>query len=223
MALPKRLERERSILTELRGLICEQGFFDLKISELAKRCELSVGTLYSHFACKEDLLMALAIEGVTLRLEQTRAAVQLGNTALERLLLVNIAGWRYGRDNASLMEMEFLAMSPSIWRRASRPLHKELRELNGQVGRFYAELIDSAVEECNLDMSADERRQLLVGTYSLVLGSDVISISDIDEDVLGSGQCEAVQAENLQRLLAGWGWPRCEAAQLIEKLSTLIT
>ncbi len=72
-------------------------------------------------------------------------------------------------------------------------------------------------------MSADERRQLLVGTYSLVLGSDVISISDIDEDVLGSGQCEAVQAENLQRLLAGWGWPRCEAAQLIEKLSTLIT
>jgi AcrR family transcriptional regulator len=57
----KRQKREEMILDRAQDQVAEFGFLDLKMSDLAKAADLSVGTLYAHFASKEDLLLGIAI------------------------------------------------------------------------------------------------------------------------------------------------------------------
>ena len=49
--------RELLVLDAARSLICENGLLKLQMSRIAEKCEYAVGTLYQHFAGKEDLLV----------------------------------------------------------------------------------------------------------------------------------------------------------------------
>jgi AcrR family transcriptional regulator len=216
MVQTKREKRHSKILEQLRDLIREKGFFDLKISELAKRCELSIGTIYSHFSCKEDLLMTLALESISLRLEQARLAVKREQDPAERFISANLAGWRYAHANPSLVETEFLAMSPSIWKRTSPLLYKEYGERRSDTRAFFATLIDEACEHLGLEICPVEKQKLLIGTWSLAVGTDVIYYASSHEKPSETAQWEDAQLENLSRLLSGWGWPRDTSAHRVD-------
>ena len=78
----KRQQRELEILEQAQTLVEEVGFFDMKMSELAKRSKLSVGTLYSHYPCKEDLLIALAVRHAEEHVSMFRAFAEFGETPM---------------------------------------------------------------------------------------------------------------------------------------------
>lgn len=84
--MEKRQKREELILDGAGELIADVGFFELKMSDLARTCGISVGTLYGHFASKEDLLIGLAVmAGASapgnLTLRAIMMAVRLKNTS----------------------------------------------------------------------------------------------------------------------------------------------
>lgn len=55
----QREERERLILQAGEALILEKGYADTAMDDIAARVGVSKGTLYLHFASKEDLLLAI--------------------------------------------------------------------------------------------------------------------------------------------------------------------
>ena len=55
----QREERERLILQEGETLILEKGYNDTSMDDIATRVGVSKGTLYLHFASKDDLLLAI--------------------------------------------------------------------------------------------------------------------------------------------------------------------
>ena len=57
-------EREQRLLTAARQLIVRDGLLNLQMAKLAEISEHAMGTLYQHFASKEDLLVALMTESV---------------------------------------------------------------------------------------------------------------------------------------------------------------
>jgi TetR/AcrR family transcriptional regulator, fatty acid metabolism regulator protein len=85
----QRAERERLILEEAERMLSEEGYDGLVMDQLAENVGVSKGTLYQHFAKKEDLVGAIMKRGV----ERAEACVKgrladTGLPAVERLSAV---------------------------------------------------------------------------------------------------------------------------------------
>jgi TetR/AcrR family fatty acid metabolism transcriptional regulator len=55
----QRLEREDLILQAAEEVFVEKGYNNASMDEIAARVGIAKGTLYLHFACKEDMVVAL--------------------------------------------------------------------------------------------------------------------------------------------------------------------
>ena len=112
MTLETRRERYRSelraeTLSAARELIQKEGYEGLTIRKLAKRMECSPMALYSYFADKQALLIALALEGfekLAKRFDSTAGRNPL--TALRKILLDYIA---YAEENPFEYRILFLS------------------------------------------------------------------------------------------------------------------
>ena len=96
----QRAEREGLILREAERLLSEEGYDGLVMERLAERVGISKGTIYQHFAKKEDLFGAIILRGLERMNEQltihladgTRpAAARLG--AVMTLLIEGSSAW----------------------------------------------------------------------------------------------------------------------------------
>ncbi len=219
MALSKKEAREDEILRVLGALFYERGFSNVRMSEVAEKSGISVGTLYSHFTCKEDLVLALAIQGFQLRLKETQAAVRHGGTPVERYIIAHLSGWRFTRNNPSHVEMEFLGMAPAIWKRASRRLRLEFSEVSREGAQFFGVLCSDVFEEILSDSSPSEQQEFLAGSFGLALGMDVASLSEFASQNQGAIDWEKCRRENFIRFLSGWGWPHGEVERLVADVS----
>ena len=73
------MQSKDAILLAGKELINEGGIQTLNMRDVAKRCNLSVGSVYNYFPSKEDLIIA-AIEDVwTTILENTKGSFQTDN------------------------------------------------------------------------------------------------------------------------------------------------
>ncbi len=55
----EKLRREEAILAEAKALFASKGFNNVTLEEVAERVGVAKGTIYLHFASKDDLLMAI--------------------------------------------------------------------------------------------------------------------------------------------------------------------
>ena len=137
MTLQKRRERYRSelraeTLSAARKLIQEEGYQGLTIRKLAKRMECSPMALYSYFADKQALLIALALEGfekVAKRFDSTVHRNPL--TALRKILLDYIA---YAEENPNEYRILFLSVETLGELKLSR---EDLQERNPAFGALF--------------------------------------------------------------------------------------
>jgi len=81
----QRQERERLILRAAEELLFERGYHDMAIEDLAARVGISKGTVYLHFASKEDLVLALFERGRHDLLQTLDATLSTAATPREKL------------------------------------------------------------------------------------------------------------------------------------------
>jgi AcrR family transcriptional regulator len=65
------LERRERILAAVRELVAERGWRGVTMRDLARRCRVSVPTLYNQFGGKDELLAAAALGHFSALLERT--------------------------------------------------------------------------------------------------------------------------------------------------------
>ena len=91
----QRKEREDLILQVAEEVITEKGYHDTSMDEIAQRVGISKGTLYLHFASKEELVMALIEHSMPLFLqgiEQIVASALGPRGKLEAILQMMVKG-----------------------------------------------------------------------------------------------------------------------------------
>ncbi|MCA9258394.1 MAG: helix-turn-helix transcriptional regulator, partial [Planctomycetales bacterium] len=62
-------EREARILEVSREVVVREGYHGLSMDRVAEALEYSKGTIYNHFSCKEDIILALAVQTTEKRTE----------------------------------------------------------------------------------------------------------------------------------------------------------
>ena len=97
---PKQLEirnREEKILEVARPLILRDGYQGLSMEKIAAELEYSKGTIYNHFSCKEEIVVALAIQSANVRVNQFRKAAEFSG----QITISDHVHWVCGRELCS--------------------------------------------------------------------------------------------------------------------------
>ena len=112
----QRLEREQRILEVASQLLLERGYLGLTMDRIAREIEYSKGTIYQHFSCKEEIILALALQTMEKRKELFQRASSFRGRSRERLQAIGVAAELFVRLYSDHFKVEQIIRSDSIWR-----------------------------------------------------------------------------------------------------------
>jgi TetR/AcrR family fatty acid metabolism transcriptional regulator len=81
-------DKRRRILDAAVEIFAARGFWSAKVSEIAEAAGVADGTIYLYFKSKDDLLISLFEDRMEAVLDNLRAALATGKSAVERLRAV---------------------------------------------------------------------------------------------------------------------------------------
>ncbi|HLX30354.1 MAG TPA: TetR/AcrR family transcriptional regulator [Casimicrobiaceae bacterium] len=150
MASPARAPRADNrlplILDEAARLFGERGFHGTTIRDVVRGIDMLPGSLYYHFAAKEDLLAAVYGEGVARITERVRAAIAKRVDPWQRLTAACVA-----HLEALLAEGDYAQVVIRV-RPADVPaIAARLTALRDRYERMFVELIDALPVRSNVD------------------------------------------------------------------------
>ncbi len=84
----QRQEREKLILQAASKLMMERGYHDTSLEDIAASVGIAKGTIYLHFARKEDLVIAMFEQGVRSFIKTLEDALDSAATPHDKLMAV---------------------------------------------------------------------------------------------------------------------------------------
>ena len=115
MGTKERHDRERqavtaSILDAARDLFVAEGYQSVSIRKIAERIEYSPAAIYSYFASKDDIFLALADEGFHRLDEKVRSAMRTGDP-LEDVRANWWAFYEFSQEQPAYFQLMFVDRS----------------------------------------------------------------------------------------------------------------
>jgi len=227
----KREIREREIIGTTMMLLAKRGFLDVRMADIARETGNSMGTIYSHFESKEDLLVAcayaLTLEHQTLIKDIRQQTVP----AIEKIIAVAHCSWLISMQHPDLVEIDNLSMMPSIWRRATphrvEQLNRLCEELAGTFLGIVLEAIDSGLDGHG-GLGETETGQLAHylthGMWGLCVGLSSTAQSGYASTLCPKESAEGSYAHfttNFANFLRGYGWQEHDPAAVFARCLTL--
>jgi len=141
-----RQESQAHILAAARKLFAERGYFNCKVSDIARQAGMSQGNIYWYYPSKEDILKAILAEGFD-RIEAitAKAAAHPGDSAEKLNVLLNLY-LEYSREHA-----DFAAIFISILGHGGAPFLKELGFDTLQIGMRYHQRLGAILEQAQAE------------------------------------------------------------------------
>jgi len=222
----KRAEREQLIVEQAIALFVEKGFLGVRMAEIAKTCDLAMGTIYSHFAAKEDLLMGCAARLVCEKKVIYQGIMGSDTAAMQRIVTGFTVNWLIAQHHPGLVEIENLSLMPSVWSRANP---QRIHELNILREAFFDMVNVVVLEMLNSDLNGyalidnTARRQELAtllnhGMWGLCIGLNSTAQSGMAS--VGDPHHKSCSYKhfttNVIHFLKGYGWVEAEPEKVFD-------
>ncbi len=199
--------REGRILELGRAMIVRDGYHGLSMDRIAEELEYSKGTIYHHFSCKEEILMALVNQTMERRLELFHRAAAFRGGSRERITAIGAAAELFFQLYPEHIFIEQTVRITSIREKASEQRRTTLESCEARCSEVVRGVIRDAVAAGDLQVSADFGvDQLAFGLWSLTFGGYSIAATSPSLANLGISDPLAVIRGNCIRLLDGVGW-----------------
>lgn len=212
----KRELREKEIVETTIRLLSQRGFLDLRMADIAKETSYSMGTIYSHFESKEDLLVACAY---ALILEHKVLFNAIGSqpiSAIEKIITTAQCSWQISMRHPDLIEIDNLSLMPSVWRRATKQRAHELNQLHVELAQLFLGIVFEAIETSLDGYEALDRPEieqlanyLTHGMWGLCVGLSSTAQSGYASTLCpdqGDDESDRYFATNYTNFLKGYGW-----------------
>jgi TetR/AcrR family fatty acid metabolism transcriptional regulator len=127
-------KRER-ILDAAERVFAQSGFFNARVSEIARSAGVADGTIYLYFKSKDDLLISLfesRMERVNAKLAAAAASAGTSTDKLEAIIRTHLAMVRENPQVAEVLTIE-LRQSSKFMKEHSSPRFGELLKLMASV------------------------------------------------------------------------------------------
>ncbi len=150
-------QREHLIIDAACSIISELGFAGLTMDGVVERVPYSKGSIYKHFGCTQELLLAITNSGAGKLLALMERAYRFAGNTRERYLARSFAYFLYSQLYPIHFFSELEALSPIVREKASRRRLREGTELLDQfrlcAERFVRDGIDAG--DLALDIDTD--------------------------------------------------------------------
>jgi AcrR family transcriptional regulator len=200
-------EREARILEVSRPMVIAEGYHGISMDRIADRLEYSKGTIYNHFACKEEIIIALAIETMEKRLSMFERAAGFNGIPRERLTAVAMAAEYFVRLYPDHFKLECILRSESIWEKTSELRQNLLRSCETRCMSIVGGLIrDGIAQKCVCLPDEMTPEELVFGLWSMTTGAFTIICSSEPLVELGIKSPFFQVRRHLQTMLDGYGF-----------------
>ena len=200
-------EREANILAVARESLIASGYRGLNMDAIASELDYSKGTIYNHFNCKEEIIIALAIETMEKRWEMFQRAAAYSGLPRERIAAVGVAAELFVRLYPSHFEVEQLIRATSIWEKTSETRRQTMFACESRCMGLLAGVVRDGISQGHLSLPDDfQPEDLVFGLWSQTFGAYSIIATSDDLSMLGVGDPYSAVRINLNRMLDGYHW-----------------
>jgi len=179
----QREERAALILGAAQDVFIEKGYYDASIDEIAARAGIAKGTVYLHFASKEDLVVALVeqqIIGFLALFDQVIGEATTVRARLEHLLLHTYTSIQAERSQVVLELNNSIGLTKSVIEQ-----REGLQAHIAQATERIAALIEDGKRAGELDLTVPT--PIMAATFVGLLSSRGY------QQLLMSGQCSPAE------------------------------
>lgn len=223
---PKQQEiraREAKILAVARPIVVHEGYHGLSMDRIAEEVQHSKGTIYNHFSCKEEIVIALAVQNVDKRMELFKKAAQFKGRPRFRMMAVVQAAEIFVRKYADFFHFERILELPSVLEKTSEKRQAIIRGCEMQCMSVVAGIARDAIAAEDLELPKSITPEKLVfGLWSLTTGAYSIMLSSESLTQMGLDDPYETVRDHTSALLDGFNWQplsrEYDAKKLLKKI-----
>lgn len=199
-------EREQLFLDRARELIREHGLLNLQMSRLAEKCEYAVGTLYQHFASKEDLLLALTTVQAQEHTELFRRVADWKTLSRERMFAIGVADKIFVQRNPDHFRISQYALCEVVWHAASPDRREDFLAACQPIGQCVVGIVEDAVRQGDLPLNGLNAQELCTGVWALCNGTHNLVHTEGVLEEFAIRDAYRLMCQHIQIMLNGFGW-----------------
>lgn len=199
-------EREQLLLGKARELIVRDGLLNLQMARLAEESEHAIGTLYQHFASKEDLLLALTTESVVQHAELFQRVAGWQASTRERMFAITVADSIFVQRNPEHFRIAQYAQCDVVWNAASLARRTAHYEASQPLCDVVLGIINAAISCGDLDPKGLSPEAISTGCWALAMGTHNLVHADGLLEHFNIFQPYALLSRHMQHLLNGLSW-----------------
>lgn len=201
------LEREKKILAVARPMIVQEGYHGLSMDRIAEQVDYSKGTIYNHFSCKEEIIIALAIQTANVRVELFKKAAEFKDRPRFRMAAIGAAAEKFVRDYPDYFVFEQILNLPSVREKVSEKRQHVISNCEVQCMSVVAGIVRDAIAAEDLLLPKNSSPEKLVfGLWALTSGGFAIATSSESFAHIGLENPFDLVSDHTSALLDGFGW-----------------
>ncbi|MFP4208917.1 MAG: TetR/AcrR family transcriptional regulator [Wenzhouxiangella sp.] len=162
--------REQLFLETARRLIREEGLMTLQMARLARACDYATGTLYQHFASKEDLLVALATQRLAEHCALLRRVATWSAGTRERMFALTVIDEYFSRRHPSYSKLMQYVSTEVVWESASPERREQLTAEVAPVVAAITGVVEQAIARGDVDPGVLSAEELMLGPWAVCHG-----------------------------------------------------
>jgi AcrR family transcriptional regulator len=200
-------QRKQLMLDIAEQLIDEDGHQALSMDRIAELSEYSKGTVYQHFPCKEEVLIAICQRSMGTLTELFERANRFDGRPRERIVAIYFAHSLY----AALHTLQFcciqIVKSASVKEKISEQSLATHLESERRIVGLVAHSIQDGISCGDLVLPVDcNPIDVVFGFWSSSYGGLLLQTYDIDFNEIGLPDLNASMRKIFQFTLDGMGW-----------------
>lgn len=205
-------QREQLILDTAQRLLQQHGLQGLTMERIASEIEYSRGTVYNHFASKEEIVNGIGIRCMQKLTDMFRRAQQYPGSQRDRLAAIGLAHSLYAQLHPVELQQLQLLKSPDIRNKISPQKQQSLLQMEQQITGIALDIVRAAIADGELPVSQPGVPNRLVpdsivmGLWSMGYGANLLQLSGIPFAELGMQQPLDMMWLNTHKLLDSYQW-----------------
>ncbi len=213
------IQREELILNAAQQILHKHGYNYLTMDRIAETVEYSKGTIYNHFASKEDLVCSLCCRCITNLIDIFEKAYHFDGSTRERYSAIGIGYSLYHQlrpmDSQNIQALKNNAVREKV----SKEKLLEMESLEKRITQIAQSIVQDALNCGDLDKKHQSHVNTIVfGCWSMHYGALQLDQSDIPLHELGFSPVVKMLWHNANIYLDGYQWQPLSSTIDTEKI-----
>ncbi|MGV6851193.1 MAG: TetR/AcrR family transcriptional regulator [bacterium] len=201
------IKREQQLISIAQELMGEDSLNTLTIDKLVAAAPFSKGTIYKHFSCKEDLIIAMCNTSLVAMKQMFIKALSYNGSSREKLTAVSVAYLIWAKLHPSQLFAILSAHSPTVSICCSSERNEEHHQLEGGIMALFNDEISRAIEIGDLILPPNTAyEQITFALWSATWGAMALIMSRGNSIKLQPMILERETLTNGRLVLDGLGW-----------------